>query len=154
MKYLFVLLFLFSPLVSYARCDYPDDLDSAGRRCGKRAASVRPGGRLGGDGNYNRRQGKKTVYRRVYPNSQSKSRSFNSVGRSVSIMRANRLRSVLLVFQNYKDKWLSVDNVKSKLKNWQKNWPVAELVNMLSENKKLVKSPDGKQFMYVNSQGK
>ena len=76
------------------------------------------------------------------------------MGRSVSIMRANRLRSVLLVFQNYKDTWLSVDNVKSKLKNWQKNWPVAELVNMLSENKKLVKSPDGKQFMYVNSQGK
>jgi hypothetical protein len=27
-----------------ARCDYPDDLDSIGRRCGGRAASVRPGG--------------------------------------------------------------------------------------------------------------
>jgi hypothetical protein len=26
------------------RCQYPDDLDSRGRRCGKRAASVRPGG--------------------------------------------------------------------------------------------------------------
>ncbi|BDA76020.1 hypothetical protein CAL7716_101860 (plasmid) [Calothrix sp. PCC 7716] len=29
-------------------CDYPDQVDSAGRRCGKRAASVRAGGRLGG----------------------------------------------------------------------------------------------------------
>ena len=29
-------------------CDYPEQLDSAGRRCGKRAASVRAGGRLGG----------------------------------------------------------------------------------------------------------
>jgi hypothetical protein len=27
-----------------ARYDYPDDLDSIGRRCGGRAASVRPGG--------------------------------------------------------------------------------------------------------------
>lgn len=27
------------------KCNYPDDLDSAGRRCGKRAASERPGGR-------------------------------------------------------------------------------------------------------------
>lgn len=26
------------------RCNYPDDLDSAGRRCGGRAASERPGG--------------------------------------------------------------------------------------------------------------
>jgi hypothetical protein len=30
------------------RCDYPDDVDSRGRRCGNRAASVRKGGRLGG----------------------------------------------------------------------------------------------------------
>ena len=27
-----------------ARCDYPDDVDSRGRRCGGRASSVRPGG--------------------------------------------------------------------------------------------------------------
>ena len=32
-------------LPAYAgRCNYPDDLDSAGRRCGGRAASERPGG--------------------------------------------------------------------------------------------------------------
>lgn len=31
-----------------ANCDYPDQVDSAGRRCGKRAASVRAGGRNGG----------------------------------------------------------------------------------------------------------
>jgi hypothetical protein len=29
-------------------CDYPDQVDSAGRRCGNRAASIRAGGRLGG----------------------------------------------------------------------------------------------------------
>ena len=51
MKYLLLLSILFYPGFSYSGpCNYPDDLDSAGRRCGKRAASVRPGGRLGGDG--------------------------------------------------------------------------------------------------------
>jgi len=30
-------------------CDYPEQTDSAGRRCGNRAASVRAGGRLGGN---------------------------------------------------------------------------------------------------------
>ena len=34
-------------------CDYPEQLDSAGRRCGERAASERPGGRLGGSSSYN-----------------------------------------------------------------------------------------------------
>lgn len=29
---------------SSGKCNFPDDLDSRGRRCGKRAASVRPGG--------------------------------------------------------------------------------------------------------------
>ncbi len=29
---------------SSGKCNFPDDLDSSGRRCGKRAASVRPGG--------------------------------------------------------------------------------------------------------------
>ncbi len=33
---------------SSGNCDYPEQLDSAGRRCGNRAASVRAGGRLGG----------------------------------------------------------------------------------------------------------
>ena len=71
MKYLFVLLFLFSPLFSYARCDYPDDLDSAGRRCGKRAASVRPGGRLGGDGSYSNPRSSYGGYEREVDNTDS-----------------------------------------------------------------------------------
>ena len=36
------------PSEKAGNCDYPEQLDSAGRRCGKRAASVRAGGRLGG----------------------------------------------------------------------------------------------------------
>lgn len=47
-----------------ARCDYPDDRDSAGRRCGGRAASVIPGGRLGGTGDYTDSQGRNRVYGR------------------------------------------------------------------------------------------
>jgi hypothetical protein len=35
---------------SSGNCDYPWQYDSAGRRCGDRAASVREGGRLGGTG--------------------------------------------------------------------------------------------------------
>ena len=51
--------------VSFAgNCDYPDQLDSAGRRCGGRAASVRPGGRLGGDGRYIDSQGRQRIYGR------------------------------------------------------------------------------------------
>ena len=54
MKYIWTaILFFFSALSFAGPCNYPDDRDSAGRRCGKRAASVRPGGRLGGDGTYN-----------------------------------------------------------------------------------------------------
>jgi hypothetical protein len=48
--------------VALARCDHPDDYDSAGRRCGGRAASVIPGGRLGGDGYYQDSQGRQRVY--------------------------------------------------------------------------------------------
>ena len=33
-------------------CDYSWQTDSRGRKCGGRAANVRPGGRLGGDGRY------------------------------------------------------------------------------------------------------
>ncbi|MBE9020221.1 hypothetical protein IQ272_29635 [Chroococcidiopsidales cyanobacterium LEGE 13417] len=33
----------------FGNCDYPEQLDAAGRRCGNRAASVRAGGRLGGE---------------------------------------------------------------------------------------------------------
>ena len=65
MKYVFLFSFLFYLEFSYAgKCDYPDQLDSAGRRCGGRAASVRPGGRLGGDGSYTDSQGRERVYGR------------------------------------------------------------------------------------------
>ena len=53
----------FTPESSFSgNCDYPDQLDSAGRRCGGRAASVRPGGRLGGDGKYTDSFGRQRVY--------------------------------------------------------------------------------------------
>ena len=35
---------------SYAVCNFPSDRDSAGNMCGGRAASVKPGGKLGGIG--------------------------------------------------------------------------------------------------------
>lgn len=61
-----LLLFGFALLISttsvFARCDYPNDLDSAGRRCGGRAASVRPGGRLGGNGQYQDSYGRDRIY--------------------------------------------------------------------------------------------
>ena len=47
---------------SFAKCDYPDDLDARGHRCGGRAASVKPGGRLGGDGRYQDSQGHDRLY--------------------------------------------------------------------------------------------
>ena len=64
MKYLLLsLTLLLFPFVSFAgSCDYPDQRDSAGRRCGGRAASVRPGGRLGGDGRYTDSSGRQRVY--------------------------------------------------------------------------------------------
>ena len=43
---------------------YPWQHDSAGRRCGGRAASVIPGGRLGGDGQYVDSYGRDRVYGR------------------------------------------------------------------------------------------
>ena len=50
MKQVYTLI-LFMPFYAFSgTCDYPDQLDSAGRRCGKRAASVKAGGRLGGVG--------------------------------------------------------------------------------------------------------
>ncbi len=47
-------LFLaFIPLDAVSgNCDYSWQTDSLGKRCGGRAADVRPGGRLGGDGRY------------------------------------------------------------------------------------------------------
>ena len=45
-------------------CDYEWQYDSAGRRCGGRAASVRKGGRLGGDGRYTDSLGRLRLYGR------------------------------------------------------------------------------------------
>ena len=65
MKYILFLLSFFMPLWVYSGpCDYPDQRDSAGRRCGGRAASVIPGGRLGGDGRYTDSLGRDRVYGR------------------------------------------------------------------------------------------
>ena len=54
MKKIFIsIIMIFSPFgVIAGNCDYSWQRDSAGRRCGGRAASVIPGGRLGGDGKY------------------------------------------------------------------------------------------------------
>ena len=61
----FVLGFFFGSFLCYAGpCDYPDQRDSLGRRCGGRAASVRPGGRLGGDGRYTDSYGRDRIYGR------------------------------------------------------------------------------------------
>ena len=63
MKKVFVLsCFMFSFYAYSGSCDYPDQTDSAGRRCGRRAASVRQGGSLGGDGNYQDSYGRQGVY--------------------------------------------------------------------------------------------
>lgn len=65
MKYFSFLLGLvvtFYSFNSFAACNYPDDRDSAGRRCGGRAASVIPGGNLGGNGKYTDYQGRQRVY--------------------------------------------------------------------------------------------
>ena len=58
-----ILTLLFAPITSIAgSCDYPDQRDSRGRRCGGRAASVIPGGRLGGDGKYKDSYGRDRVW--------------------------------------------------------------------------------------------
>ena len=54
--------FLLVPQLSLAACDYPWQTDSLGRKCGGRAASVIPGGRLGGDGKYEDSFGRPRVY--------------------------------------------------------------------------------------------
>ena len=64
-KYFYVIFMIFSPFVVVAgNCDYSWQRDSAGRRCGGRAASVIPGGRLGGDGRYTDSYGRKRVWGR------------------------------------------------------------------------------------------
>ena len=50
---IFLLMLLLGIMPGYSisgNCDYPWQTDSIGRRCGGRAASCRPGGRLGGGG--------------------------------------------------------------------------------------------------------
>lgn len=56
-------LLLTAPIGVFAgNCDYSWQTDSAGRRCGGRAADVRPGGKLGGDGRYTDSYGRKRLY--------------------------------------------------------------------------------------------
>jgi hypothetical protein len=62
---------------AYAACNYPSDLDSAGRRCGGRAASVIPGGNLGGDGRYEDSQGRQRVYGRGNDQYDSRNNNLN-----------------------------------------------------------------------------
>ena len=65
MRKVFIVFLVFFPgSTSSGKCDYPWQYDSAGRRCGGRAASVRPGGRLGGDGSYIDSQGRQRIYGR------------------------------------------------------------------------------------------
>lgn len=53
-----------APVAVAGSCDYSWQTDSAGRRCGGRAANVRPGGRLGGSGHYNDSLGRPRIYGR------------------------------------------------------------------------------------------
>ncbi len=67
MKSIKIMLFLvlsLSSIVVFGACDYPSDLDSRGYKCGGRAASVIPGGRLGGDGHYTDSYGRPRIYGR------------------------------------------------------------------------------------------
>ena len=65
MKKVFCIMFLFAPSFSFAgNCDYSWQIDSAGRKCGGRAANVRPGGKLGGDGKYKDSYGRDRIYGR------------------------------------------------------------------------------------------
>ena len=62
-KYLLAICMIFLPSVSVAgNCDYSWQRDSAGRRCGGRAAAVIPGGRLGGDGRYKDSYGRDRIW--------------------------------------------------------------------------------------------
>ena len=63
MRKVFLLLSMAMPLLAYSGpCNNPDDRDSAGRRCGGRAASVIPGGSSGGDGKYTDSSERDRVY--------------------------------------------------------------------------------------------
>ena len=87
MKYITALLGLFFSLWCTAgSCNYPSDRDSAGRRCGGRAASVRPGGRLGGDGRYQDSLGRDRIYGRGNdPYDSDYSPTTNGVKRNTNI---------------------------------------------------------------------
>ena len=78
-KYLIIVSIVFSPLFAIAgSCDHPDQRDSLGRRCGGRAASVRPGGRLGGDGRYVDSYGRDRVWGKNNDPYDSSTSSFNT----------------------------------------------------------------------------
>lgn len=54
--------FVITVPVYAGNCDYSWQYDSAGRRCGGRAANVRPGGHLGGNGIYTDSYGRQRKY--------------------------------------------------------------------------------------------
>ncbi len=72
------------------KCDYPNQLDSIGRRCGGRAASVRPGGRLGGDGKFKDSYGRDRIYGRnndPYDKPLYQSETVNGLKKNIIIIR-------------------------------------------------------------------
>ena len=56
--------FILLSMETFSACNYPSDLDSRGYKCGGRAASVIPGGRLGGNGYYQDSYGRDRKYGR------------------------------------------------------------------------------------------
>ena len=87
-KYLLIMCMAFYPFVSFAgNCDYSWQRDSAGRRCGGRAASVIPGGRLGGDGRYTDSYGRDRIWGKN--NDPYDRNSYNS-GFSDSLLKINK----------------------------------------------------------------
>ena len=81
-KYLFIICITFFPLlVITGNCDYSWQRDSAGRKCGGRAAEVIPGGRLGGDGRYTDSYGRNRIYGRgndIYDDDYDYQETYNS----------------------------------------------------------------------------
>ena len=178
MKALFFLSVLFSPLFSYSGpCANPEDRDSAGRRCGKRAASVRPGGELGGDGTYNRpiektsniiekpqwtqrRQAnrqqrfEKTSNIRKSPKRKERTqgRQANRQQRFISSIGGGwgikQDKQLKTVLAVFKRNKDQWFTVKDIRDNLNKNWPVEGLLDHLSKKGELIKDPDGKGFKY------
>ena len=111
----FIIIFLFSiPIYSFSgNCDYDWQYDSAGRSCGGRAANVREGGRLGGDGRYTDSFGRLRLYGKSndpYDKPKTKkphsdfyntysssfnSSSFNSNTNNVNNSNTNNMKNIL-----------------------------------------------------------